>query len=43
MIDAADPSNEYRHLFEFVMVVGLRKGMCEGLVYTLGWEIRNLC
>lgn len=27
MIDAADPSNEYRHLFEFVMVVGLRKGI----------------
>lgn len=25
MIDSADPSNEYRHLFEFVMVVGLRK------------------
>jgi len=27
MVDAADPSNEYRYLFEFVMVVGLRQGI----------------
>ena len=27
MVDAADPSNEFRHLFEFVMVVGLRQGI----------------
>ena len=35
MIDAADPSNEYRHLFEFVIVVGVQKGIRHDLLYCI--------
>ena len=37
MVDAADPSNEYRHLFEFVMVVGVRKGTYVSIQCALYW------